>query len=147
MLPLSEAWYRKLLVAALVLGVGGGVVALVYSGITNFGIDLFYGEPTTDVWSGQWWWIPLVPGGAVLVVVLRGRLKVSEKVPGAIAFANRGWVDPSSALSLVLISVISLFVGASLGPSFGIVVAVGDWGLGSFLESRRPIPRPTTSIR
>jgi H+/Cl- antiporter ClcA len=134
MLPLSEAWYRKLLVAALVLGVGGGVVALVYSGITNFGIDLFYGEPTSDVWSGQWWWIPLVSAGAVLVVVLRGRLKVPEKVPGAIAFAKRGWVDPSSALSLVSISVISLFVGASLGPSFGIVVAGG--GLGAWIVSR-----------
>jgi H+/Cl- antiporter ClcA len=136
MLPLSEAWYRKLLVAALVLGLGGGVVALVYSGITNFGIDLFYGEPTTDVWSGQWWWIPLVSAGAVLVVVLRGRLKIPEKVPGAIAFAKRGWVDPSSALSLVLISVISLFVGASLGPSFGIVVAGG--GLGAWIISREP---------
>ncbi len=134
MLPLSEAWYRKLLVAALVLGVGGGVVALVYSGITNFGIDLFYGEPTSDVWSGQWWWMPLVSAGAVLVVVLRGRLKVPEKVPGAIAFAKRGWVDPSSALSLVSISVISLFVGASLGPSFGIVVAGG--GLGAWIVSR-----------
>ena len=134
MLPLSEAWYRKLLAAALVLGAAGGVIALVYSGVTNFGIDRFYGEPTTDPWSGQWWWIPLVSGGAVLVVLLRGLWKVPEKVPGAIAFAKRGWVDPSSALSLVLISAISLFVGASLGPSFGIVVAGG--GAGAWIVSR-----------
>jgi hypothetical protein len=33
MLSLSEEWYRKLMVAALVLGVGGGVIALVYSGV------------------------------------------------------------------------------------------------------------------
>lgn len=134
MLPLSEVWYRKLLVAALVLGVGGGVIALVYSGVTNFGIGRFYGEPTSEVWSGQWWWIPLVSGGAVLVVALRGLWKVPEKVPGAIAFAKRGWVDPSSAISLVLISAISLFVGASLGPSFGIVV--GGGGMGAWLVSR-----------
>jgi H+/Cl- antiporter ClcA len=134
MLPLSEAWYRKLLVAALVLGVGGGAVALIYSGVTNFGINRFYGEPTTEAWSGQWWWIPLISGGAVLVVALRGLWKVPEKVPGAIAFAKRGWVDPSSALSLVLISAISLFVGASLGPSFGIVVSGG--GLGAWIVSR-----------
>jgi H+/Cl- antiporter ClcA len=134
MLPLSEAWYRKLLVAALVLGVGGGVVALVYSGVTNFGIKLFYGEPTTEAWSGQWWWIPLVSGGAVLVAALRGLWSVPKKVPGAIAFAKRGWVDPSSAISLVLISAISLFVGASLGPSFGIVVSGG--GLGAWIVSR-----------
>jgi H+/Cl- antiporter ClcA len=134
MLPLSEAWYRKLLVAALVLGVGGGVVALVYSGVTNFGIKLFYGEPTTEAWSGQWWWIPLVSGGAVLVAALRGLWSVPKKVPGAIALAKRGWVDPSSAISLVLISAISLFVGASLGPSFGIVVSGG--GLGAWIVSR-----------
>lgn len=134
MLPLSEVWYRKLLVAALVLGVGGGVIALVYSGVTNFGIGRFYGEPTAEVWSGQWWWIPLVSGGAVLVVALRGLWKVPEKVPGAIAFAKRGWVDPLSAISLVLISAISLFVGASLGPSFGIVV--GGGGMGAWLVSR-----------
>ncbi|MCJ7780799.1 MAG: chloride channel protein [Acidimicrobiia bacterium] len=131
---MSEVWYRKLLVAALVLGVGGGVIALVYSGVTNFGIGRFYGEPTAEVWSGQWWWIPLVSGGAVLVVALRGLWKVPEKVPGAIAFAKRGWVDPLSAISLVLISAISLFVGASLGPSFGIVV--GGGGMGAWLVSR-----------
>jgi H+/Cl- antiporter ClcA len=136
MLPLSEPWYRRLLLAALVLGVAGGVIALVYSGVTGFGIDRLYGEPTTAAWSGQWWWIPLVSGGAVLVVFLRGLWKVPEKVPGAIAFAKRGWVDPSSALSLVLISAISLFVGASLGPSFGIVVAGG--GAGAWIVSRSP---------
>jgi H+/Cl- antiporter ClcA len=133
-LPLSESWYRKLLVAALVLGVAGGAIALVYSGVTNFGIGRLYGEPTTDAWSGQWWWIPLVSGGAILVMFLRGLWKVPEKVPGAIGFAKRGWVDPSNALSLVLISVISLFVGASLGPSFGIVVAGG--GAGAWIVSR-----------
>jgi H+/Cl- antiporter ClcA len=134
MLPLSEAWYRKLMVAAVVLGVGGGVIALVYSGFTNFGIGRLYGDPTSEAWSGQWWWIPLVSGGAVLVTALRGLWKVPEKVPGAIALAKRGWVDPSSAISLVLISAISLFVGASLGPSFGIIV--GGGGLGAWIVSR-----------
>jgi H+/Cl- antiporter ClcA len=75
-----------------------------------------------------------VSGGAVLVVALRGLWKVPEKVPGAVALAKRGWVDPSSAISLVLISAISLFVGASLGPSFGIIV--GGGGLGAWIVSR-----------
>jgi H+/Cl- antiporter ClcA len=134
MLPLSEEWYRKLMVAALVLGVGGGVIALVYSGVTNFGIGRLYGDPTSEAWSGQWWWIPLVSGGAVLVTALRGLWKVPKKVPGAVALAKRGWVDPSSAISLVLISAISLFVGASLGPSFGVIA--GGGGLGAWIVSR-----------
>ena len=40
MLPLSEYWYRKLLLIAIVLGVGGGLIALAYSGFTEFGTDL-----------------------------------------------------------------------------------------------------------
>ena len=135
MLPLTEPWYRRLLVVALILGVGGGLIALAYSGVTTFGIDLFFGEPTTELWSGNWWWIPLVSGGALLVALLRGLWTVPEEVPGAIEFARRGWVDPSTAINLVLISVVSLFVGASLGPSFGIVVSGG--AMGAWIVSRQ----------
>jgi len=99
MQAMSETWYRRLLVLALVLGGGGGIAALVYSGFTGFGLDLFFGEPTSDLWSGEWWWIPLVPGGAVLVVALRRWWSVPDKVSGAVAFARHGWVDPSSAVS------------------------------------------------
>jgi H+/Cl- antiporter ClcA len=134
-LPLTEHWYRRLLVVALILGVGGGVIALAYSGVTTFGIDLFFGEPSTELWSGNWWWIPLVSGGALLVALLRGLWAVPEEVPGAIEFARRGWVDPSTAINLVLISVVSLFVGASLGPSFGIVVSGG--AMGAWIVSRQ----------
>jgi hypothetical protein len=147
MLSLSEEWYRKLMVAALVLGVGGGVIALVYSGVTNFGIGRLYGEPTSEAWSGQWWWIPLVSGGAVLVTALCGLWKVPKKVPGAVAFAKRGWVDPSSALSLALISAISLFVGAGLGPRSASSLPEDVQVLGSFRGCRPPIPKPNTSIR
>ena len=52
--------------------------------------------------------------------------------------AGRGWVDPSNVISLVVISAISLFVGASLGPSFGIVAAGG--GLGAWIVSRLQEP-------
>lgn len=134
MLPVAESWYRRLLGFALVLGFGGGIAALLYSAVTGYGTNLFFGEPTPDPWSGQWWWIPLVSGGAVLVVVLRRWWSVPDEVPGAVGFARRGWVDPSSALSLFAISAVSLFVGASLGPSFGIVVSSG--GLGAWLTER-----------
>ena len=134
MLPLSQGWYRKLIVAALLLGIGGGVVALVYSGFTGLGTNWLFGEPRSEPWSGEWWWIPLVSFGAVLVVLLRGWWRVPDKVPGAVGFARQGWVEPSSALSLFTISAVSLFFGASLGPSFGIVVSGG--GLGAWLVSR-----------
>ena len=135
-LPMSEPLYRRLLLVAVVVGVGGGVVGLVYSAFTGFGQDLFFGDPTSEPWSGEWWWIPLVSGGAVLVVVLRKLWGVPKNVAGAVAYVRAGWVDPSSVLSLFAVSAISLFVGASLGPSFGIIVAAG--GLGSWIISRSP---------
>jgi H+/Cl- antiporter ClcA len=134
MLPVSEPWYRRLLLFALIIGAGGGVAALVYSAVTGFGLDLFFGDPSSEPWSGKWWWIPLVSGGAVLVAAMRGWWSVPQKVPGAVGLARRGWVDPSSALSLFVISTVSLFVGASLGPSFAIIVAGG--GMGAWLADR-----------
>jgi H+/Cl- antiporter ClcA len=136
-LPLSEAWYRRLLVVALALGVGGGLAAVIYSWFTGFGTDLLFGDPTSDPFSGDWWWIPLISAGAVVVVLLRQWTGVAGKVPGAVAYARRGWVEPSSALPLFAISAISLFVGASLGPSFGIIISGG--GLGAWFSQRTAV--------
>jgi H+/Cl- antiporter ClcA len=52
-----------------------------------------------------------------------------------VAFAQKGWVEPSGAFALVSISAISLMVGASLGPSFGIVVSGG--GFAAWLVTRQ----------
>ena len=113
MLPLEERWYRRLLLLALILGAVGGLSALVYDSVTGRGVSLFFGSPTSDPWTGRWWWIPLVSAGAVLVVYLRRRTRTSGPVPGAIAYARKGWVEPSTALQLAVISAISLVAGAS----------------------------------
>ena len=57
MLPIADQWYRRLLAVAVALGVAGGLFALVYSGLTTTGITFFFGEPTSELFSGQWWWI------------------------------------------------------------------------------------------
>ena len=134
MLPLGDRAYRRLLVMAVGFGIAGGVFALAYSLVTAWGIDLFFSEPTSDPFSGQWWWIPLIGVGALLVAVLRRQASVDGKVPGAVAFARAGWVEPSSAFALVAISAISLMVGASLGPSFGVIVSGG--GFAAWVASR-----------
>jgi len=128
MLPLAEAWYRKQLLAAVFLGVFGGVFALAFSVITTWSIDRLFGDATSDPWSGEWWWIALTAGGAVLVTAIRKVLTVPDDVPGAIAMAKAARVDPKLAPRLVIISVVSLVTGASLGPSFAIVVAGGGMG-------------------
>jgi hypothetical protein len=128
MLPLNESWYRRHLLAAVVLGIAGGFVALAYSIVTRWGIDRLFGAPRSDPWSGSWWWILLIPAGALVVVLLRKGWGVPDKVPGSIAMAQSAKVEPSGAASLVAVSAVSLIVGASLGPSFGIVVAGGAMG-------------------
>ncbi len=136
MLPIADQWYRRLLAVAVALGVAGGLFALVYSGLTTTGIAFFFGEPTSELFSGQWWWIPLVAVGALVVVAIRQRTGLSGEVPGGIALVRVGWVDPSTAVQVIAVSVVSLVFGASLGPSLGIIVFGG--GLGAWLVSRRP---------
>jgi len=133
-LPLTEAWYRKQLLVAVFLGVFGGVFALAFSVGTTWAIDGLFGDPTSDLWSGDWWWIVLTAGGAVLVTAMRKAMSVPDEVPGAIAMCKAARVDPELAPKLVIISVVSLVFGASLGPSFGIVVAGG--GMGTWLVQR-----------
>lgn len=133
-LPLTAAWYRRLLGLSILIGAGAGLAAVAYSEFTAIGTDFFFGDPTSDPFSGEWWWIPLLSAGAMLIVWLRRRAGVAGDVPGAVAYARRGWVEPSSAIPLFVISALSLFVGASLGPSFGIVISGG--GLASWLAER-----------
>jgi len=139
-LPLAEGWYRSQLLAAVVLGVFGGVFALAFTLITTWSTDRLFGDATSGLWSGEWWWIALTAGGAVLVTAMRKTLSVPDKVPGAIAMAKSARVDPKLAPRLVIISVVSLVAGASLGPSFAIVVAGG--GMGTLLVQRRQHSEP-----
>ena len=134
MLPLDERWYRRLLGYAFPIGLAAGVLALLFTEVTGTGSGLFFDDAGTDWWSGEWWWIPLIAAGGLVVAALRRWLAVPEEVPGAIAFAQQAWVDPASGPRLVLVSAVSLVVGASLGPSFGLILMGG--ALGSWIISR-----------
>lgn len=134
MIPFEKLWYRKLLMLAPVIGVAGGLLALVFMGITGTANDLLFSDTGTGWWTGRWWWIPLTALGGFVVALLRKAFKVSKQVPGAIALAQKGWVDPANAFYWVAISTVSLMMGASLGPSFGLVVMGG--GFGSWLVTR-----------
>src|SRR5512139_1091013 len=134
MVPLEKPWYRKLLILAPVIGAAGGVLAVIFMGITGTATGFLYGNTGTGWWDGHWWWIPLTALGGLVVALLRRTWKISRDVPGAIALAHQAWVDPSTAFYWVAISTVSLVMGASLGPSFGLVVMGG--GFGSWLVSR-----------
>lgn len=128
MIPLDKLWYRKLLVFAPVIGVVTGALAVLFMGITGTATDLLFGDTGIGWWAGHWWWIPVTAIGGLAVALLRKQWGVSHEVPGAIALAHQAWVDPSKAFYWVAISTVSLVMGASLGPSFGLAVMGGGFG-------------------
>jgi len=134
-LPFNEPWYRRIMGFAVVLGVAGGVLGLVYLSATGAIIDLFFDDAGTALWSGEWWWIPLIAFGGLIVAGLRRAWHVPDKVPGGVALIEAADVDHRTAPQWVAISAVSAVVGASLGPSFALVLMGG--GLGSWIVSRR----------
>ncbi len=135
MLPFDVPWYRRLLRFSILLGVAGGVLGLIYLGATGWAIEQIFPESDGTVWSGEWWWIPLVAFGGFVVVALRTAWRVPEKVPGGVAIIEAAEVDARTAPQWVAIAAVSAVAGASLGPSFALVVMGG--GLGSWIANRR----------
>ena len=135
MLPLDLPWYRRLVGVAFILGVAGGIYGLIYLGATGAIIDVFFGDAGTSWWSGEWWWIPLIAVGGISVAALRQAWRVPEKVPGGVKIIESGHVDHTTALQWATIAAVSAVAGASLGPSFALVVLGG--GLGSWIAERR----------
>ena len=135
MLPFDQAWYRRIVAFAVALGVAGGVLGLVYLGATGAAIDLVFDNGGASWWSGEWWWIPLVAVGGLGVAALRRRWDIPDEVPGGVALIESGEVDHRTAPQWVAISAVSAVVGASLGPSFALVLMGG--GLGSWIVARR----------
>ena len=135
MLPLDVPWYRRLLRVAVLLGIAGGVLGLIYLGATGWAIDRIFPESDGAAWSGEWWWIPLIAFGGLVVVALRTHWRIPEKVPGGVAIIEAAEVDARTAPQWVAIAAVSAVAGASLGPSFALVVMGG--GLGSWIANRR----------
>ena len=135
MLPFDLPWYRRLIGVAFILGLAGGVYGLVYLGVTGEFIDLFFGDADSTWWSGEWWWIPLIAAGGLTVAALRQMWSVPEKVPGGVEIIESAQVDHRTAPRWAIIAAVSAVAGASLGPSFALVVMGG--GLGSWIAQRR----------
>jgi len=134
-LPFDLPWYRRLIGVAFILGLAGGIYGLIYLGVTGEFIDLFFGDAGSTWWSGEWWWVPLIAAGGLAVAALRQMWSVPEKVPGGVEIIESAQVDHRTAPQWAIIAAVSAVAGASLGPSFALVVMGG--GLGSWIAQRR----------
>lgn len=143
-LPIEKKWFRLLFLYSFVIGILGGVSALAYTLITNAPINWLFGESVSGYWVGSWWWILLTAIGGGLVTFLRARWGIPEKLPSAIELGKEAILVPKDVPKLVTISVISLVFGASLGPSYGIVLLGG--GIGSWLYHKLKIGQKNKEI-
>ena len=84
-LPIDRTWYRQLLAIAVAMGLVIGLLGLVYLGITGGSTDRIFGDPRIDTWSGDWWWIPFIAAGGLLITVLRGWWAAPDHIPGGVA--------------------------------------------------------------
>ncbi len=134
-LPLDRPWYRELLIVAAVVGLAVGLLGLVYLGATGALSDAIFGKTRWEAWSGEWWWIPFVAAGGLVVAALRGWWHAPEQIPGGVAIIESGAVDHRVAPAWVGLAFVSAVAGASLGPSFALVMMGG--GLASWIASRR----------
>ena len=111
---------------ALLLGVVGAVVGLVFLGVIDAGNN-WYDVSDPGWFGGEWWWVAVTTGAGVVVGVLRSLLKLPARIPGLIADIEGGHVDPGLVPGIAAVSAVSLIGGASLGPE----QALGSMGGGA----------------
>jgi len=134
-IPIDRSWYRQLLVMAVVVGAAVGLLGMVYLSLTGAAASLIFGEPSLEAWSGEWWWVLYIAAGGLLITALRGWWKAQEHIPGGVAVIESGIVNHKVAPSWVGLALVSAVSGATLGPSFALVMMGG--GLASWIASRR----------
>ena len=136
LLPLDRRWYRELLVVAAIVGAVVGVLGLAYLGVTGAIAEVIFGEPRTQAWSGEWWWVAVTATGGLAATALRGWWGVPKQVPGGVAVIESGRVEPpAAAFRGWAWRWCRQWPGPSLGPSFALVMLGA--GLASWIASRR----------
>lgn len=127
-----EFWL--MLAYAVVLGVLGALVGLVFLGIVGFGGG-WYDDTDPGWFGGEWWWVAVTAAAGLAVGVLHRLTHLPDKTPGLIVDLKKQHTDPSLVPGILVVSAVSLMGGASIGPEKALGSAIG--GAGSWLSDRR----------
>jgi H+/Cl- antiporter ClcA len=123
---------------AAVFGVVLAFAALAFLGLVKAGTKLWFTLPKGPGWfDGNLWWVAVTAGAGVLVGVLRRSLRLPAKLPGTVKELKDERVEPSTVPGAVLVSLVSLVGGASLGPEDALGKLGG--GLGTWISDRRKL--------
>src|SRR5215831_7657670 len=123
---------------AAVFGIVLAFAALAFLGLLKHGTKLWFKLPKDPGWlDGSLWWVAVTAGAGVLVGVLRRVLRVPAKLPGTFKEIKEQRVEPATAPAAVVVSLVSLAGGASLGPEDALGKMGG--GLGTWVSERQEL--------
>jgi H+/Cl- antiporter ClcA len=123
---------------AALLGVVLAFAALAFLALVKGGTKLWFTLPKKPGWlDGSLWWVAVTAAAGVLVGVLRRFFGVPAKLPGTVREMKDQRVDPSTVPGAVVVSLVSLAGGASLGPEDALGKMGG--GLGTWVSERRKL--------
>jgi H+/Cl- antiporter ClcA len=127
--------YRRVIAHAVLLGLFGGAFGLVYLLLVETGTHAIWPNTETFDWFSGGWRSFLIPVAAGLVIgILYRVLKLPARFKGFIAELEEGHVEPKTTPGALLIAIVSLIGGASLGPEAPLATAAG--GAGTWLARR-----------
>ncbi|HYJ12833.1 MAG TPA: chloride channel protein [Thermomicrobiales bacterium] len=119
---------------ALVLGVFGAFVSLLFLGVIGVG-DNWFSSSDYDWFGGNWWWIVVTTGVGSMVGLLHRVTHLPDQTPGLIADLREESVELRQIPGIVAVSAVSLIGGASLGPEKALGSIGG--GAGNWSSKRR----------
>jgi len=121
---------------AVLLGVLGGLIAVVFIGAINWLVELIWSEPAgVGLFEGEPWWILLIAAFGLFIGLIRKALKVQPVIPGLFDEISERRVEPMTVPKRVLVAFVSLLSGASVGPEAPLGAMGG--GLGTWLSERQ----------
>ena len=130
--------FWKVMGYAALFGVVLAFGALAFLTLLDGGTNLWFTLPTNVGWfDGNLWWVAVTAGAGLLVGVLRRAFRLPEELPGTVEQIQTQEVDPAIVPGAVVVSLVSLAGGASLGPEDALGKLGG--GFGTWLSRRHKV--------
>jgi H+/Cl- antiporter ClcA len=128
---------------AVVLGVFGAAVGLVFIGVIQSG-GKWYDDSDPGWFGGHWWWVAVAAAAGAVVGLLRRLTRLPHEIPGLFADLQTEHVNPGLVRGVVAVSTVSLIGGASLGPEKALGTMGG--GAGTWLARRRALRKEDSQV-
>jgi H+/Cl- antiporter ClcA len=132
----SPGFWRIVGYAAL-FGIVLAFAALAFLGLLKAGGKWFTRPKDPGWFDGNLWWVAVTAGAGVIVGALRRVVQLPPKLPGTIEEIKEQRVEPATVPAAVVVSLVSLVGGASLGPEDALGKMGG--GLGTWVSERRKL--------